>query len=107
MTNITMTKGDTYVSDLVIKDAEGHDYTPAQTDVITFALKRSKRSNPFLTKTIDNSLMTLTLLPSDTESLQLGEYFFAVVLEKSENEKDTVIQGTLTLTWGAGTWTEE
>ena len=105
MTNITMTRGDTYVSDLVIKDAEGYDYTPALTDDIKFSLKPSPNAEPILVKTIDNTEMVLTLSPTDTKELALGDYLFAIVLTRSETERETVVKGVLSLTWGADVWT--
>ena len=96
--NIKMTRGDTLTASITIKDAQGGDYTVADTDVIRFAMKKFYTSEEVLVqKTIGPDLI-LTLEPSDTALLDFGKYVFDIKLTTAAGVVDTFIKGELRLT---------
>lgn len=47
-TDIELTRGDTFKRTLVLTDAEGNPFTPAEGDVIRFALKKKVKDETVL-----------------------------------------------------------
>ena len=99
-TNIFLTRGDTLLLQLELKDIEGNAYTPQPGDVITFALKHNrlnaKRTDyydqePLITKTISNDTLILELAPTDTKELEFGEYAYEVSITFANGRVDTFI----------------
>lgn len=105
-TNITLTRGDTLIAQITIKQGET-DYTPVEGDVIRFAMKHPiynagrtdySETTPVLTKTIPNDTLILTLLPADTKQLGFGEYVYDIQLTFADGTVDTFIKGKFFLT---------
>lgn len=70
-TTIVMTRADTLETAVTIYDENGAVYTPGDTDVIRFALKKKYTDDtPIILKTIPNDTMILRLESSDTKSLE-------------------------------------
>ena len=96
---ITLTRGDTFNATISIIDAQGSPYTPDAEDVIRFAVKRTAYDrDPLINKTIDHETMMLTLVPSDTKSLDFGTYIFDVEITFADGSVDTFISGKMNLT---------
>lgn len=90
-TSISLTRGDSLVLGVNVY-ANKEKYTPAEGDVIRFALKQNVNAdNCLILKEIDTTTMTLTLLPSDTKNLAFGTYTYDVELTTSDGYVDTFI----------------
>lgn len=78
--NITLTKGDSAVLALALKDGEGNDYDYSG-DVVKFALKRIPQDNAvLLEKTVDEN-GNIVFTPEDTNSLEgYGDFIYAIKL---------------------------
>ena len=78
--DIRITRGDSCIINLTIYDSAGDEYTPAPGDTIIFTVK-SDINNDYkvIEKEFNNS--EITLLKSDTISLNFGTYFYDVRLE--------------------------
>ena len=73
---ISLTRGDTLRVQLELKTDEGV-YTPVEGDVIRFSMKKSYGSNVVLIhKEIPLDTMVLTISPTDTKSLDFGDYVY-------------------------------
>ena len=96
---ISLTRGDSFFCTLTLKK-NGQTYTPAQGDVIRFAMKKNYNSPTVLIeKTIPNDTLLLHLLPADTKQLQTGRYVYDIELTDDSGEVDTFIaEGLLELT---------
>lgn len=89
---VEMTKGDTCILTISIKDTEGNDYTPQNGDVIRFAMKKSwDDTDPLLLVPIPNDSLELRVESSDTKQLDTGRYVFDVELAKADGTVDTII----------------
>ena len=101
-TTITLTRGDTLVVDVIMKDRLTNEvYTPVEGDVIRFALKRqmmnAQRSDyadaqPLILKNIPISTQQLVLVPNDTKNLGFGPYVYDIEITKADGTVDTFIQ---------------
>lgn len=90
-TTITLTKGDSFFCTLTLTK-NGQPYTPAQNDVIRFAIKKYYSSPTVLIeKVIPNDTLLLHLLPTDTKQLQTGRYVYDIELTDEDGEVDTFI----------------
>lgn len=70
-TTIILTRGDTLETGVTIYDEAGEVYTPGDTDVVRFALKKKYSDvDPIILKTIPNDTMILRLESSDTKQLE-------------------------------------
>jgi len=97
-TTITMTKGDTLRLVVGIKNANGQTYTPAEGDVVRFAMKRHYYdSQAAIKKTLPNETLLLHLAPADTETLAVGDYVYDIELTYANDDVDTFISGKLVL----------
>lgn len=99
-TTISMTRGDSLSVTIVMKDATGQPYTPAEGDVIRFALKSAeftlgrkafKDTDPLITKVIPNDTLVLALAPADTKQLNFGDYIYDIQLTHADGTVDTFI----------------
>ena len=96
-TTVKMTRGDSFVSEVTIYNADGTKYTPGATDVITFAMKRSEYdAQVAVTKTIPYDTQILQMDPADTKDLALGRYIYDIDIVK-DGMKDTFISGVFIL----------
>ena len=100
-TNITMTRGDTLVANVVMKQRGSNEtYTPVDGDVVRFAVKNTtmvggganyKDEEPILEKVIPNDTQQLVLMPEDTKPLKFGTYVYDVSIEFADGRVDTFI----------------
>ena len=98
--NVTMTRGDTFIAQIEMKDKNGVVYSPMQGDVIRFTLRDPKMNNkktkyydsdPLVTKIVPNNTLLLRLDPADTKNLGFGEYVYFVELTYANGVVDTFI----------------
>lgn len=91
-TSISLTRGDTLQIQISITDASGERYSPAEGDVIRFAMKqRYSDPTPILVKTIPNETLILLINPEDTKSLSYGAYKYDIELTTATGIVDTFI----------------
>lgn len=83
---IYLTRGDTFIAQIEITQGD-EPYTPAEGDVIIFAVKNSTMTlghgnytdaTPIISKTIPNTDLILQLDPADTAELDFGNYVYDV-----------------------------
>ena len=95
-----MTRGDTLVADVVIKDADGTTVTPNVGDVIKFAVKNTtmkdgggnyKDDEPIIEKTVPLDTMQLVLAPEDTKPLKFGTYVYDMSITDTDGGVATFI----------------
>lgn len=90
-TKISMTRGDTLVVQIIMTRS-GEPYTPAEGDVLRFALKHDiLQCTPIIKKTIPNSNCLLQLDPNDTKNLTFGDYVYDIELTMADGSVDTFI----------------
>lgn len=91
-TTITMTRGDTMVALVGMKQANGYPYAPIEGDKIRFAMKQTySDSSPLLVKDIPIDTMLLVIEPEDTAELAFGKYVYDIQLTKADGVVDTFI----------------
>ena len=91
-TDIELTRGDTFKRTLVLTDAEGNPFTPAEGDAIRFALKKKvKDETVLINKVIPNDTLVLKLNPEDTKELPFGDYVYDIQITYANGEVDTFI----------------
>lgn len=98
-TTITMTRGDTLrVQIAITRDDE--PYVPVSGDAVNFYLKHAamngkrtayKDENPLVSKTVPIETMILELLPTDTKTLDFGEYVYDLQITFENGTVDTFI----------------
>ena len=99
-TAITITRGDTLIGQVIIKDSRGVIYDPGENDIVRFALKESfKDEHPLLVKNIPVDTMILRLESSDTKTLaQPHRYFYDIQITIDDGTAEgfvyTFISGT-------------
>lgn len=87
---IILTRGDSADIILNITDANGDAYTPAETDVIKFTMKKNcETTDIILQKTLVNQIISIE--PADTADLNYGAYYFDVQLETAGGDVYTVV----------------
>lgn len=85
---IILTKGDNAEIDIRVFNKEGSEIRILPSDVITFTVKKSARSQIILQKTAE--LNSIFLEPADTANMQAGVYFYDIDFVR-DNEKQTII----------------
>lgn len=89
---IDLTRGDTMILEVSLKDEAGEAYIPTDTDIIYFRLKKNATSKEvLLEKEIPYDTMILQLDEADTENLKFGTYYYEIELVTSENNHFTAI----------------
>lgn len=97
-TTIRLTRGDTFICEVTIYDAEGNEYTPKAGETVTFEMRKTYwEATPLITKSLDTETMILQLASADTENLATGRYQYTIAIILQGNIKDTFISGTLIL----------
>lgn len=97
-TTVTMTRGDTVIIQVGIKEGNT-DYTPQAGDSVRFALKGEmnlkgtdfKDTEPLIVKTIPNATLLLQLDPEDTKNLPFGTYTYDIEITFADGKVDTFI----------------
>lgn len=99
-TTIRLTRGDTLVVDVGIKNPDGTAYEVQSGDSIRFALKRALMTggnkdfadkDPIITKAIPTNTLTLALAPTDTEDLAFGKYKYDIEITFANGQVCTFI----------------
>ena len=89
---ISLTRGNSAQFTVDMFDSADNPYTPQAGDTVTFSLKRHKNDDDALIeKQIPTNTLELELLPSDTENLAYGSYFYFVTLKTLGGDVDTFI----------------
>lgn len=88
---VTLTRGDTCAFDVVIKTDSGEIYTPTESDVITFTMKKDAKTAEVLIKKTGTSIV---FNPEDTRSLKYGNYLYDVTLTTAGGSVYTIIPPT-------------
>lgn len=98
---ITITRGDTLETTLIVKTMSGADYIPSEGDSIRFALKGSYDDDrPIINKSIGSD-MILRLEASETKQLEARRrpYVYDVELRTPEDTVvDTFLKGEMYVT---------
>lgn len=98
--NITLTRGDTLTLTVALTK-DGETYTPAEGDVIRFALAKGYEGEPgysfVLDKVIPNDTLTFTLTSEQTK-LEYRAYNYDVQVTHDDGSVDTFISAKLTIT---------
>lgn len=88
--SITLTRGDTCVLKLNVVDVRGENYTLQSGDKLTFTLRKKVSSvATLLEKTLEENILSLN--PSDTLTLDFGDYVYDIVLKTATGEVFTVV----------------
>lgn len=96
---IYLTRGDSFSAVLTLRQGE-QEYTPAEGDVIRFAMKSPKMTSggkefvdeePLILKFIDHGTMSLDIEPEDTKSLPFGDYVYDIEITFEDGTVDTFI----------------
>lgn len=87
---ITLTRGDSCSLSIDIADSDGTPYTLNEGDTLTFTLKKKIESKEvLLSKELNGTVLNLS--PSDTLSLDFGEYVFDIVLKTYDGNVFTIV----------------
>ena len=102
---IQLTRGDTAVLKIELKDTERNVYTPGVSDTIRFAMKRNYTDADVLVNVnavIDGSDITITIPATATKELAFGSYKYDIQLTSGTGANavvDTFIdRGTIMIT---------
>lgn len=89
---IELTRGDTMILEVNLKDESGADYTPEESDKVYFRLKRNATAKDMLLeKEIPIDTMVLRLDVQDTSDLKFGTYVYEIELVTSNDYHFTAI----------------
>lgn len=97
--NITLTRGDTLIVKIELTK-NGEPYTPADGDLIRFALKHNKLkqdgsdftdTQPLANITIPNDTLLLEITPGTTKTLAFGNYVYDIEITFADGRVDTFI----------------
>lgn len=92
---ITLTRGDTFKANIVIKKA-GEVYVPQEDDVIRFAMKKKYTDAAVLIeKEIQHDTLLLQIDPQDTASLDFGPYVYDIQMTYANGDVDTFIANAI------------
>lgn len=94
---ITITRGDTLETTIMITTSEGDAFVPSSGDMIRFALKDKE---PLIIKQIPNDTLVLRLESAETKQLQArrSPYVYDVQLTTPDGTVDTFISGAFYVT---------
>lgn len=89
--NIYLTRGDTPIIDVSLKDEEGNPYSMTSNERLIFTLRKLwDKGTILLTKTVATPVFTFTT--DDTKDLDFGEYVYDIYLYNTNtNNRDTFI----------------
>ena len=86
---ITLTRGDSAILDVTIKDGDGNTYDYSD-DEVKFGVKRSAFDTEcVLEKTVEDGKITLE--PEDTAELEFGDYLYDIQLTHVDESENTSI----------------
>lgn len=95
---ISMTRGDTGIFNINLKDGEGEPYTPSQEDSLEFAMAKGYGQEPVLRKNIPIDTLILKLEPADTKDLSPETYVYEVQFTSADGDVSTIILSRFALT---------
>lgn len=95
---ITLTRGDTGIFNIDLKDGEGEDYTPQEGDKLEFAMAKNYDSEVIIYKIIPMDTLILRLDHEDTKDLEIGKYVYEVQFTSSQGDVSTIILSTIKIT---------
>lgn len=90
--NIYLTRGDSAILEITIKDEEGNNWTPQEGDKVVFAMKKAA-INPNVLLRIEATAgdTDIILVPENTKDLTIGQYIYDIHVELSGGDIYTVI----------------
>ena len=88
--DIHLTKGDTGYIALTIKNSKGNKYIVRDGDTLTLTVKKNLTNAEVIKKQV-NANEVISILPSDTQDLNVGRYKYDIQLNTSLGEVFTVI----------------
>lgn len=90
--NITLTRGNTFKTNIYMEDASGNPYTPGALDVIVFMLHDfDDPDTPVLSISVPYNTCLLHIAPLDTAALDTKNYFYDVTITTASGDVDTFI----------------
>lgn len=92
-TTITMTRGDTLRTTVLLEDEQHNRYIPQEGDKIRFAMKKTyDDEEPLIIKPISIEDLELVLNPEDTKNLpQPSSYVYDIEITYANGDVDTFI----------------
>ena len=94
---ITMTRGDTLMLNVSLKNADGTDYIPQSGDALRFAMRENFDKPVCIVKEIDVSSMVMEITPAETKKLKACTYLYDIELTDTNERVSTVVSGKLNL----------
>jgi hypothetical protein len=91
--NITLTRGDTGIFTVSLKNKNGKAYTPQEGDSLRFALGKSWGKDTILIKQIPLDTCILELEPQDTKNLEFKKYKYDIEFTDSYGHVSTILLG--------------
>ena len=95
---ITLTRGDSFYTQIGMKTEDGQPYVPQEGDSVRFVMKHPKIVNgeyadtdPVMEKTIPTDTLILTIAPADTSELAFGRYVYDIEITFANGDVDTFI----------------
>ena len=95
---ISMTRGDTGIFNIDLKDGEGEPYTPVEGDSLRFAMTKKIGDEVLIQKDIPMDTLILKLVPSDTKELKFGKYVYDIQFTSVSGDVSTIILSDIELT---------
>lgn len=94
---IYLTRGDTMITEIKLKDENGNEYTPKETDKVYFRLKKSSTAKDILIEkevlpSQDTGELILQLDEADTDMFKFGTYFYEIELVTEDDYHFTAIE---------------
>lgn len=88
---VILTRGDSAAFDVEIETDSGEKYTPVESDVITFTMKKDSKTSEVL---IRKTGTTIIFNPEDTNKFKYGNYLYDVTLTTASGGVYTIIPPT-------------
>lgn len=89
--NITLTRGDSASIAVELKNPDGTDYSLQSGDILLFTVKYNCITEDIIIQKDISSDGIINLIPSDTNDLLYGVYFYDVQLTRTNGAVNTVI----------------
>lgn len=102
--NLSLTQGDEKAYNLTFSDGAGVIDISGSTVVMTLKRKLTD-TTPALSKTVTNHTdptngkTTITLLSTDTDKLDTGNYYYDIQISGGTLSKQTILKGRLSVGW--------
>lgn len=99
--NISLTRGDTGLFNIVLVDINGNEYVPEEGSKLRFAMSKkffAESDEVLILRDIDINTMLLEIRPQDTKNLSPATYKYDIELTDSQGRVSTPIIGTFKIT---------